>query len=466
MKDIKIHVFVLTSFLAGALFLNASAQTSGSTTSTSSRQASSTQAATTTDTQAERAALEAQLSDLENQIEQQQSQIDQYQKQGKTLSGEIKLLNTKISQINTQIKAVNLKLTQLNSDIQDTQTQIGQTEDQINVNKDALSTAIRTIYESDNKNLLTILLANNSLSDFFTNIDNVVLVQSSMRDELDQIQKLRDQLVAQQQTLNSELTDTQNFKDIQTTQKAGLQQTQTQKSTLLQQTKGQEAAYQKLLTKTQETAAQIRSRIFQLLGGGQLTFAQAYQYAKVAEGATGVRAAFLLAILDRESALGQNVGKCSYTTAMNPTRDVPIFLQLLKSLNIDPASQAAYVSCPNQHGTYGGAMGPAQFIPSTWNLYAAEISQVTGDKPANPWNNSDAFVATGLYIKDMETSQSCASYSQQIPSQSQDLLERCAAAKYYAGNNWYTYRFWYGQPVVNRANQFQQDINLLNSQGN
>ncbi len=450
----KFWLLISLSLILGLAFVAAKAQTSPATST----------AATTTDVQAERQALEAQLADLENQIEQQQSQIDQYQKQGKSLSGEISLLNTKISQINLQIKAVNLKLSQLSSDISDTQDQINQTEDQINTNKDALSSSIQAIYESDNQNLMEILLANNNLSDFFSNIDNIVLVQTNMRNTLDQIQKLRDQLVAQQQTLNQELSDTQNFKSIQTATKSNLQQTQNQKSTLLKQTKGQEATYQKLLAKTQASAAQIRNRIFQLLGGGQLTFQQAYNYAKLAEGATGVRAALILAILDRESALGQNVGKCSYTTAMNPTRDVPIFLNLLKSLNIDPSSQAAYVSCPNQHGTYGGAMGPAQFIPSTWNLYASKISQITGDNPANPWNNSDAFVATGLLIKDLMSSQSCISYSQQIPSQSQDLLERCAAAKYYAGSSWYTYRFWYGQPVVDRANQFQQDIDTITGQ--
>lgn len=462
----KTYPILACALLAlSAWFFSAHAQTASPTaTTTPTASTSSQQAATSTDAQAERQALEAQLADLENQIEQQQQKINDYQQQGKSLSGEINYLNSKVAQINLQIKAVNLKLTQLNNDMQDTQSQINQTEQQISTNKDALASAIMAIYESDNQNLLEILLANSNLSDFFSNVDNIILVQSNMRNALDQIQKLRDQLVAQQQTLNQELTDTQNFKDIQTSQKYGLQQTQSQKATLLKQTKGQEATYQKLLAKTQETAAQIRNRIFQLLGGGQLTFQQAYNYAKLAEGATGVRAAMILAILDRESALGQNVGKCSYTTAMNPTRDVPIFLKLLKALNIDPNSQAAYVSCPNQHGTYGGAMGPAQFIPSTWQLYATQVSQITGDNPANPWNNSDAFVATGLLLKDLLSSQSCISYSQQIPSMSQDLLERCAAAKYYAGSSWYTYRFWYGQPVVDRADQFQQDIDVLNSQ--
>ncbi len=452
-------VLLIVFLLAGqtAAWAASATSTASSTVST----ASST--APLTDAQAQRQALEDQLAQLEQQIEDQQQQIDAYHKQGTTLSVQISTLNAQIAQLNLQIKAVNLKLQELNGTIADTQTQIDQTESQIDADKAAIAEAIQTIYESDSQSTVEILLANNTLSDFFGAVNDITLVQNDLRTTLDEIVKLRQQLLAQKQELASEKTDTENFQAIQQAQKQSVVTTQTQKTTLLKQTQGQEAKYKQLLAQTQASAAEIRQRIFQLLGGGQMTFGQAYSYAKLASQATGVRAALILAILDRESALGQNVGKCSYKTAMNPTRDVPIFLTLLAQLNMDPNSQAAYVSCANSDGAYGGAMGPAQFIPSTWALYSSKISQVTGDNPANPWNNSDAFVATALYIKDLETSASCVSYSQQIPSDSQELLERCAAAKYYAGNNWYTYRFWYGQPVVNRANQFEQDIQTLNA---
>jgi hypothetical protein len=44
------------------------------------------------------------------------------------------------------------------------------------------------------------------------------------------------------------------------------------------------------------------------------------------------------------------------------------------------------------------------------------------------------------------------------------LRERCAAAKYYAGSRWYTYRFAYGEPVIDRAERFEADIAVLNGQ--
>lgn len=423
--------------------------------------------ASSTDVAAQRAALEAQLAEYEKQIEETQKTIDEYRKKGGTLQSEIYRLNAEISKYNLEIKALNLSISQLNNSINDTQRQINNTENKIDAHKRALSAGLQRIYETDRESLMEILLANNQLSDFFGQLNNIALVQDNLRVSLENITKLRQDLLDQKNQLSTQKDDTENLRAIQQAQKNNIQATQNQKRMLLKETKGQESAYQKVLAKKRASAAEIRSRIFELLGGGQLTFEKAYDFAKLASQATGVRPALILAILNRESLLGKNTGRCSYTTAMHPTRDVPYFLDLLKALKIDPDSDFAKVSCPNQHGTYGGAMGPAQFIPSTWKIYADRITAVTGHAPPNPWNNSDAFTATAIYMSDLLNSSSCKSYAEANKNavSYQTLLERCAAAEYYAGGNWYTYRFWYGDPVVQQANSYEDDIAVLEKNG-
>jgi len=414
----------------------------------------------------ERAELERELKEIEQQILEHQATVEEYRKQGNTLTNEISALNAKINQLNLKIKAINLNLDQLSADITNTQKEINRTEDNISVHKDALGRAIRELNEADAQTTIEVLLGNESFSDFFGSIQNITLVQSNLRTSLTEVVRLRELLLEQKTELALERDDIENLKIIQESQKRNVASTQSDKNQLLKATKGKESEYQKLVEEKQATAAEIRKRIFRLLGGGELSFDEAYQYAKLAEAATGVRAALTLAILDRESLFGKNVGRCSYTTAMHPTRDKPYFLNLLDRLGLDPNSDFVKVSCPiSEHGSYGGAMGPAQFIPSTWKIYESKVAAVTGNNPPNPWNNADAFAATAVYIKDLLNTSSCKSYASEnqhiVPYQT--LIERCAAAKYYSGGRWYTYRFWYGDPVVQRANEFEADIKILNS---
>lgn len=418
-----------------------------------------------------RVELEAELAELERQIEEQQKQVNTFKAQGKTLKNEISSLNSRIAKINLQIKALDLTIENVGKNIVETQRNITNTEQKIDIHKDALTKAVQNLYEQDQQGLVEILLANKELSDFFGSINEIARVQTNLRIALEEIIGLRENLVGQKNELQLEKQDNENLKQAQESQKRGAQSVQKEKENILTVTKGKESEYQKLLEKSKETAAQIRSRIFQLLGGGELTFEKAYEFARLAEKATGVRAAFILAILNQESAFGRNVGQCKYNeihpktglTVMRP-KDIPIFEDFLARLGIDKNSRAAYVSCPIiRDGAHGGAMGPAQFIPSTWKLYEKEIARITGSNPSNPWNNADAFAGTALYLKDSLNSSSCRNYTNENKhiADAQVLLERCAASQYYSGGRWYTYRWVYGEPVIQKAAKFQADINVL-----
>jgi len=403
------------------------------------------------DAAAEQQQLQSQLAQLEGQINQYQGQIASYQTQGKSLSGQIGQLNDKIASLNLQVQAINLTLSQLDHEIAQTQSQIGVTQVDIHDKKTAIGGLMQSIYQNDQANLIEIFLKSSHLSDFWNDTQNISLLQDNLRVAVQQVTDLQSQLQNQEQDFAASRDAAATAQAYQASQIAAVASTKDQKTQLLTATKGQESKYQALLVQTQATAAQIRSRIFQLLGGGQLSFGDAYQYAKLAGQATGIDPSFILAVLDHESALGQNVGQCNYKTAMSPS-NTPLFLAIVSSLKLDPNTML--VSCPNADGAYGGAMGPAQFVPSTWNLYASSVSSVTGDNPPSPWNNADAFVATALYLKDAMTG--CKAVYSAVLSQ-----ERCTAAKYYAGSHWKSYLWTYGEAVVERAQGFAADIKTL-----
>jgi len=102
---------------------------------------------------------------------------------------------------------------------------------------------------------------------------------------------------------------------------------------------------------------------------------------------------------------------------------------------------------------YGGAMGPAQFIPSTWVLYEKRIATATGHNPPNPWDPFDAFMAAGILLKDNGANKGTAS------------AERLAALRYLAGWTNATKKAYafYGDDVMDLASKYQAQINILSA---
>ncbi len=160
-------------------------------------------------------------------------------------------------------------------------------------------------------------------------------------------------------------------------------------------------------------ASEIKAEKFELIGlPNAVTFGQALDYAKYAQKATGIRPAFLMGVLREELSLVGEYGMCYLTNfkngdgittdgkvlkkTMHPTRDVPGFLAITKELGRDPYK--TLVTCPMSFG-FGGAMGPADFIPSTWLRYKEKIKAITGEV-ADPWNTRDAFLAAGIYLSE------------------------------------------------------------------
>ncbi len=444
------NILRVSVIAAAAVFLVFGSVNAPTLLTKASGDASSTDA-TTTDPTVERTQLETQLATLEGQINQYQGQIASYQTQGNTLNGQIGELNDKIASLNLQIQATTLTIGQLNSQIADTQSEITDTQAELADKQAAIGTLMQSLYQDDHTSLIQVFLQNPRLSDFWDETQALTLVQNDLRVTSQQVTNLQSQLQNQEQQFEASKSDAAVATQYQQAQAEAVASTKSEKTELLAETQGQESKYQALLVQTQATAAQIRNRIFQLLGGGQLSFEDAYQYAQLASTATGIDPSFILAILDRESALGQNVGQCNYQNAMSPT-DQPLFLALLQSLDLNPTTMT--VSCPNADGVYGGAMGPAQFEPSTWDIYSPAVAQITKDNPPSPWNDADAFVATALYLKDNMTG--CDTVYKAVLSE-----ERCTAAKYYAGSRWQNYLWTYGEAVVERATSFASDIQTI-----
>lgn len=391
--------------------------------------------------------LEEKLKTLESKIIEYDRNIQVTKSESESLKRDLSVLENRIKKINLQIQATDLQIRRISSRVRDTQSAIYESQVKISRQKDTLAKSLRAIYESNQASMLEILMANSSVADFFADLSAFQAIQVRAQAELDHVYALKRVLEDQESALLDAKEEQVALLLVQTNQKGEADNVRKAKDQLLTLTKGKEVLYQEFKKKAQKSAAEIRAQLYKLRGGGELRFEEAYQLAKMAGDAIGVRPALLLAVLSKESSLGRNVGRCSWRTAMHPTRDQPAYLQITQDLGIDPDSML--VSCPIlSDGAYGGAMGIPQFLPSTWVLYKDRIKSVIGRIPS-PWSAPDAFVATALYLADAGASRK--TYE----------AERIAAAKYYAGGRWSYFLRSYGDRVMELAENFQEEINIL-----
>lgn len=409
--------------------------------------------------QTEKGQLEAELANIEKQITEYQNQLKTITGEKNTLQNKIKQLQNQQAGINLQIKSTNLKITQLEKDLETTRGQIEEKTDKVGRLEEKMAVLLRAINRSDNKSFIFIIAANENLSEAFNEMEQYTQLSEALNELLVETKKIKQELASEAETLAVQQEEAKDLLSIKILQKQQLTGLVGEQNTLLQETKGKESAYQSIIGDAKKKAAEIRSRLYQLLGVSKaITFGEAVEIANWAAKQTGVRASFILAVLTQESSLGKNIGTCnrpgdppekSWRVIMKPTRDHEPFLTITKELGMDP--DITPVSCPmrdkngNQIG-WGGAMGPAQFIPSTWMGYKSKIENITG-KTANPWDIRDAFIASAIKLAaDGATSKSG---------------EWTAAMKYFSGSTNIKYRF-YGDNVVATADKYQADIDALN----
>jgi hypothetical protein len=216
----------------------------------------------------------------------------------------------------------------------------------------------------------------------------------------------------------------------------------------------------------EEEISEIKSKNFELIGEtSTLDFGQALDIAKWVEKSANIRPAFLLSIFQEELKLEKfdmcyltnlntgggvriNDGK-KLAKVMKPDRDIQDFLKITKELKRDPLKTP--ITCPMSFG-WGGAMGPADFIPSTWMKYKNKIEKIT-EKPADPWNIKDAFLAAGLYLSDSGA---------KLRTQKGEWN---AAMIYFSGaiNSPYT---WYADGALAIAEEIQNNVEIIEKESN
>lgn len=410
----------------------------------------------------ELAKIEAELQELLNKQKEQQKQTG-------TLKGDVSFLNSQINALKTKIKARAIAIAQLRVSITEKASKIATLEEKIENHQESISQLLRNTHQLQNEGLVYLVFSDKTLSSFYGDLDSYDSIKESIKKELNNVRGIKELTEEEKKELESKRdAETDAKEELEVAQKKTAQ-SEAEKKKLLAISQKQETEYQKLAAEKKARADKIRAVLFSLAGlttGRGIPFGEALNFANEAKKLTGIEPAFLLAIFKQESNLGSNVGRCFLTDTegpkagyginpttgkiwsnlMKPSRDIKPFLEITSHLGLDPLK--TNVSCPIAGvAGYGGAMGPAQFIPSTWKIFEERLRDLLG-RYASPWEPQDAFMASAMYLTDLGAVGTSAS------------AQHKAACRYYgSGGSTCTY----SRSVMKLKQSIQNDIDLLSN---
>lgn len=431
--------------------------------------------------------LQAELERVEEERKEAVKKEHQHKAEASSIKRDIAVLESQIYQAQLNIQAKTITIRQLGDDIHERTQTIGVLEEDIEESRKRLAHLLREKNEIDSYSLMEVLLSTKNLSEFFVDYNDFNAIKESLHQTLDNIRYTRQLTAEEREELNDRRSREMDARQVIENERASIESKEAEKQRLLGVSRSQAAEYEKIVEEREQEAARIRSAMFALRDTDDIPFGDALTFARRAQQATGVRPAFLLGVFQQESGLrdgrfGVNVGTCNrlgdaqdwedimpgpvhYSNyvangstclgAQSPCSwrdDQSAYLELIKQLGRDPDTQP--LSCP-WGGGWGGAMGPAQFIPTTWHRMKDRVASAVGVGVADPWNPEHAFMASAMYLADLGAAG--GGYS----------AERDAACRYYSGSPCTPGRtpanVFYGDGVMQNAQNLQKDIDILDS---
>ncbi len=323
---------------------------------------------------------------IKDSLDSLQKKLEQATKKKQALEGNLNQIKSSLSTTVAAIGKTKALLRDTTDTIKRKELEVQLLEENIQLKKEMLTALMQEIYSNADKSVAEVVLGENDFSGALDEASNVAHLGERVKTVLDEVQDLKGQ--TESERANLEAMKAQNEQVL--AEKAKQQQALASDQAA---TQGDIADQEATIAELQKKMNKLKSDLSGLLGESVSTD-NVMEAAAIASRATGVRKAFILGELTQESGLGRFTGGCLYKNTRVKPADKTAFESIMKELGYDVNKKK--ISCSPGYG-YGGAMGIAQFMPTTWMGYKAKISAMTGHNPPDPWSVTDGVV--GMAIK-------------------------------------------------------------------
>lgn len=206
-------------------------------------------------------AKKSEISELKKKISTYQENIKIKQDEAASLKNQISILDNQIAKANLDIKSTEAEIDQIKLETRAIELQVITTEDQIANARVNLSSVLQKIHENDQKNELHIFLLNDSISDFYNQIEYTKDLQNNLQQTLGDFKSQQSALEKKQTELEAKEDEFTELRDELELRKAELEGQITYKDDLLVQTKNSEQKYNELYWQAKREQDSISSAI-------------------------------------------------------------------------------------------------------------------------------------------------------------------------------------------------------------
>jgi len=190
---------------------------------------------------------EQRIKEIEGVIGKYRTRIDEQNAEQTSLQNQLALLENRILEKELAIERTESQIDVANLELQRLSVQIASEEQRLQRRRDALASVIAELQDAQNVGLLESFVARQSLSEFFTRMDELSRVESDLTNATEAVRVLKVSLEAKQKETEDYRVSLQNQQTELQKEQDQLELDQSAKSSLLAETQEQEDEFQRIL---------------------------------------------------------------------------------------------------------------------------------------------------------------------------------------------------------------------------
>lgn len=215
--------------------------------------------------------INSEIGDKKSQIKKMQQKQKEYseaienkQAEKASLNNQLAILDNRLAKSKLDIEMVEIEIDRTELEIRKTDLEIENKNNEIDQEKNHITNVLRLLYKWDYVSSLEIMLLNDTLADFLSQVKYLEDINENLEDSLQVLRKLKKQLEREREILDKQNQELVNLKEELMEKKNKLTSEKDQKVYILAQTKQSEKEYQRLLEQAKKEQEQAAAEIFSL----------------------------------------------------------------------------------------------------------------------------------------------------------------------------------------------------------